>query len=237
MSLVFSLRFAPVICGGEGKEIPSGLPCPEPRSLSCRLLQKLGRYVRSFKTSDGVKVQISIQRLYCPGCGVSHACLFPCLIPGSGYAAETLGELVVPYLFERKSYEEIGWEMEEEEGQGHKHLVHSVLERLLEKLDWILSFVEKQALRYGGSLWRRKNPERPNEAEEPFKVKSKEKNEALKSLKTALMKFGERSGQKMEKLVCQLHAEAMQSREPVSLLARPRCALVNAPHERGNAPF
>ncbi len=237
LSLVFGLEFAPVECGGEGKEIPSGLPCPCCNSRPYVRLRKHGRYMRLFESVGGSKIPIWIQRLYCPVCDKTHACLFPCLVPGSSYSADSLGELVAPYILEDKSYEELGWSVSPDEGSGHRHLIYGIVERLCERLDWVTGFVAKQVLKRGDSLWKRNEPEPLEELGSTKRVRAKDKREMLTRLKAVLMKFKRAGEYETQELISKLHQASMQARAPFSLLTRPRAALVSAPHQRGNALF
>lgn len=237
LSLVFSLRFAPVECGGQGEAIPSGLPCPDCRGKPIGRLRKHAYYLRSFEDIEKVKIELRITRLRCSKCKKSHACLFAFLVPHSKYSAESLGKLVTSYLFEGKSCERVGWEVSLEEGKGHIHLVHSLMERLCRKQDWITGFVEKQVLRQGESLWKRKEPEPEKECDSGRRVRSAEKRAALNKVRVALMKFGESTGQALEAVVGILHQCSMQLNAPFSLLSGATVMLVRATHKRGDALF
>ena len=120
---------------------------------------------------------------------------------------------------------------------GHRHLMYRVIERLCESLDWITSFVEKQVLKRGESLWKQDETEPPEEFLEAKRVRSKDKREALSRLKAVLMKFMRHGEYEARELISQLHRASMQARKPFSLLTRPRFALVSAPHQMGNALF
>lgn len=234
MILVFSQRFAPVECGGQGEEIPTGLPCPGCRSKPGSCLWKHGYYLRIFISIGESETKIKITRLRCPLCNKTYSCLFPCLVPHSSYSTDSLGKLVTPYFFEDKSCAQIGWEASDGEGEGHRHLVHSLVERLCEQLDWITSFVEKQTQRQGESLWRRKEPEPEAECSNARRVKSKEKKAALTRVKAVLMKFKENSEHRIENLVCVLHRAGLQLRAPFSLLTRAKVMFVKTTHDWGN---
>lgn len=237
LSLVFSLRFAPVECGGEGEKIPSGLPCPDCGGSPCGRLRKHAYYVRSFEDIEKVKIKLTILRLRCSKCKKSHACLFPCLVPHSRYSADSLGKLVTPYFFEDTSCERIGWEVSIEGNKGHRHLVYRLLERLCQKQDWITGFVEKQVLKRGESLWKRKEPEPEEECDSASRVRSAEKKEALNKVKAALMKFRESSEPALEAVVSLLHQGSMQLSKPFSLLSAATVVLVRTTHKRGDALF
>jgi hypothetical protein len=142
---------------------------------------------------------------------------------------------VTPYFFEDKSLEVIGWEASSEEGQGHRHLVHSVVARLTKALDWITNFVEKERLSLGESLWKRKGPEPQEDFPGADRVRSQEKKDSLTRLKAVLMQFKENSKHEAGELIWKLHSAAMQSREPFSLLTRAKAVIVSTPHQWGNA--
>lgn len=225
--------------GGQGEEIPSGLPCPVCPSKPSGRLRKHAYYLRSFKSFKSVNGngKIKITRLRCSKCKKSFACLFPCIVPHSSYSAEALGELVTPYFFEDKSCEQIGWEASGEEGEGHRHLVHRLVEGLCQKEDWIAGVAEKQVLKQGESLWRRKEPEPEEACGNVGRVRSQKKRAALNRVKTALMKFRDSTGQALEAIISLLHELSMELRAPFSLLSQAKEVLVRTTHKRGNALF
>lgn len=237
LSLVFSLRFAPVECGGQGEKIPSGLPCPDCTSKPVGRLRKHAYYLRSFEDIEKVKIELRITRLRCSKCKKSHACLFSCLVPYSSYSADSLGKLVTPYFFEDKSCERIGWEVSITGQKGHRNLVYRLVQRLCQKQDWITGFVEKQVLGRGESLWKRKEPEPEKECDSGRRVRSAEKKAALNKVKAALMKFGESAGGALETVVGLLHQGSMQLSAPFSLLSVAKVVLVRTTHKRGEALF
>lgn len=223
-------------CGGEGEKIPSGLPCPDCPSKPAGVLRRHDYYLRNFKT-DVVDTKIKITRLCCSKCRITHACLFPCLIPHSRYSAEYVGKLVAPYFVEQKSCEQIGWEGTEEEGEGHRHLVHEKVTRICEKQDWIANVAEKEEQKSGESLWKRKEPEPEGECPNGRKVKSEGKKKALTRVRAALVKLRERTGQELEALIGLLHETSMQLSAPVSLLSLAKVSVVRTTHKWGNALF
>jgi hypothetical protein len=237
VSLVFSNEFAPVDIGGGGKEIPSGLPCPDCPSRPSGCLRRHAYYFRNFKNLDDIKILLKILRLCCSKCKSSHACLFPMLVPRSSYSASALGKLVTPYFFEDKSAEKIGWEASVEEGQGHRHLVQGLVDRLCEKQDWIAGFIEKQIQRAGESLWKRKEPEAEEQSPNAQKVRSKEKSAALSRVQEMLLKFKESSRHELDSLVEILHQVSMQMKAPFSLLTRAKVMVIKTTHKRGKALF
>jgi hypothetical protein len=237
LSLVFSLRFAPVECGGQGEKIPSGLPCPDCTSKPIGRLRKHAYYLRSFEDIEKTKIELKITRLRCSKCKKSHACLFPCLVPHSSYSADSVGKLVAPYLFEGKSCERIGWEVSIEGKKGHKHLVYRLVGRLCQKQDWIIGFVEKHILRQGESVWGRKEAEPEKDCDSGRRVRSAEKKAALNKVGAALIRFRESTGQALEAVIGLLHQVGMQSSAPFSLLSAAKVLLVRTTHRRGDALF
>jgi hypothetical protein len=226
-----------VECGGQGEEIPSGLPCPDCSSKPYGRLRKHGYYLRNFQSIERSKILLTILRLRCSKCKKSHACLFPCLIPHSSYSADALGKLVIRYFFEDKSYERIGWEASAEEGEGHRHLIYRQVARLCLKQDWITGFAQKQVLRKGESLWKAKKPKPEEECDSARRVKSQKKRAAMNKVKAAVMRFRESTGQALEKVVGVLHQASMQLRAPFSLLSEAKVALVRTTQKRGDALF
>lgn len=238
MSLLFSLEYAPVELGGEGKEIPTSLPCPDCQTKPVGRLRKHANYLRGFTLAvGGGRIKVKITRLRCSKCKVTHGCLFECLVPHSRYGAEALGRLATQYLFEDKSYEEIGWEKSAEEGEGHRHLIYSLVERLCRKEDWISAQAEKQVLKRGESLWRRKEPEPEEPCKNAGKARSEKKAAAMNRVKAAVKKFKEGTGQALETVVGSLHQISMQLSAPFSLFSAAKVAVVRTTHKRGEALF
>lgn len=224
-------------CGGGGKEIPRCLPCPDCSGKPVGRLWKHGSFLRSFKSVAGGKVAIWIRRLCCSKCEATHACLFPCLVPGSSHSAESLGKLVTSYFFEKKSCEQLGWEASGEEGEGHKHLVHGVVEGVCEKEERLERLVEKEVQKSGESLWKRKEPEPEVACPNAKKVRSAEKKAKLTRMRAVLEKLREQSGREVETLVSFLHERSMQMRAPFSLLSRAKVRVFMSPQNRGDALF
>lgn len=224
-------------CGGGGKDIPSCLPCPDCRVKPAGRLWRHGSYLKSFISVDASNISIRILRLCCSICTVTHACLFPCLVPGSSHSGEALGELITPYFFVEKSCERLGWEASPEEGKGHRQMVYRMVERLCQKREWIERFVEKQVQGSGESLWQRKEPEREEECPNAKKVRTKEKRAALTRVRALLEKLREQSGKEVGKLVGFLHEASMQLRAPFSLLSRAKVLVFMSPHDEGDGLF
>ncbi|MGH2506528.1 MAG: DUF6431 domain-containing protein [Ktedonobacteraceae bacterium] len=224
-------------CGGEGLEIPSGLRCPNCPGPVAGWLWILAYYLRSFKDFTGTDIRIKITRLRCSKCRVTHACLFPCLVPHSSYSAEALGQLATSYFFEEKSYEKLGWETSEDEGEGHRHLVYELVARVCRKQDWVAGFVEREAQSAGESVWRRKEPEPLKECVNAYKARSKAKRAALGNVRALLLKFREGCKQEMEALIGILHQVSMQLKAPFSLLSLAKVQVVRTAHLRGDALF
>lgn len=197
--------------GGEGKPIPSCMACP----LCKRGL--LHRHDHYFKSCQGSQIRIEVLRCY-GGCGKSQSCQFDFLVPGSKNDAELLSKLAASYLTEEKSYDRAGWETYEEETEGHRSLVFSVVERLCWMVEWIISFVEKERLRPGESLWKRKEPAPEEIHPNALKARTEEKRKKLNQLRGTLDKHMRESGKKMEEVIVSLHEICMQQVEPFSLL-------------------
>jgi hypothetical protein len=200
-------------------------------------LWRHGSFLRSFESVAGSKIPIWILRLCCSNCEATHACLFPCLVPGSSYSAESLGKLVGPYFFEKKSCDGLGWESRLEEGEGHRHLVHKVVDGICEKQERIESFVEKEVQKSGESLWKRKEPEPETPCPNAKKARTERKKAALTRLRAVLEKFREQSGREVETLVSFLHETSMQLRAPFSLLSRAKVRVFVSPQNRGEVLF
>lgn len=158
-------------------------------------------------------------------------------MPHSSYSAEALGALATRYFFEDKSCERIGWETSGDEGEGHRHLVYRLVERLCQKEDWIAGMAEKQVLKQGESLWRRKEPEPEVSCGNARRVRSKTKKAAMNRVKAALIKFRESTGQAIETAVGLLHEFSMQLSAPFSLLSQAKVAVVRTTHKREDALF
>jgi hypothetical protein len=208
--------------GGGGREIPRVLLCP----ASCGgRLRRHDRYVRSFEGKP-----IEIQVLQCSRCGASQACLFDFLVPGSGLAPESIGEDAARYLAEEKSYEQAGWEASEDEGESSKNRIFRAVERLCHKVNWIAEYVERQDLKPGESLWKRKEPEPPpGEWTDVFRARGPEKRKALSQLRAVLGKYMRMTGKQMKKAIAELHRASMQLAAPFSLLTRSERQRLSAP--------
>jgi len=159
------------------------------------------------------------------------------LVPHSRYSADALGELATQYIFEDKSYDGIGWERSAEEGEGHRHLIFRLVERLCQKGDWITTVAEKQVLKKGETLWKRKEPEPAEACVNADKARSREKKAAMNRVKAAVTKFRESTGQALEAVMSSLHEMSMQLRAPFSLFSAAKVAVVRTTHKRGDALF
>lgn len=188
-------------------------------------------------TVGGDQIKVRITRLRCSKCNVTHACLYPCLVPHSRYSAEAVGELATQYLSEDKSYEQVGWEKSADEGEGHRHLVYRTIERLCQRAEWIIGMSEREQLKQGESLWRRKKPEPEDPCLNARKARSKEKAEALDRVKAAVKKFRDTTGGALEGVVGSLHEMSMQLLAPFSLFSAATVTLVRTTHKRGDALF
>jgi len=231
LSVVLDRQFAPVEFGGGGKEIPRCPPCP---SCIDGRLQRHGHYFREYQGKE-----IRIEVLKCSSCPKSHSCQFDFLVPHSQSTAEELGELAEKYLTEETSYDRVGWEVEEEEGEGHRSQAFGVVERLCENREWIRSFVEKQLMRPGETLWRRKQPEAVEEdagAEEAcpnaWKAWKEEKKQALSQLSETLKRYAQSTGKRMAKVIEEMHMASMLLSTPFSLLTCAECPRLSAPKKR-----
>jgi len=223
--------------GGEGKKIPSGLPCPSCTNKPVGRLGRHGSYLRTFKSFSGLHSKLPVLRLLCSKCRKSHACLFEHWLPYKRCSIEAQAQLVEPYLFEEMSYDQVGWAVSADEGEGHRHLAFTVVARLCQMRQWITSFAERQRHRVEGSLWRREKLEAPGDCPNAYKAKKKDKRAALNQVKEALEKLKKLNGDKWEGLLGQLHAAAMCLRTPVSLFTWTRAIRISTPHNRGDALF
>lgn len=223
--------------GGEGKKIPSGLPCPNCPSKPLGRLQRLGTYLRTFKSLSGSDILLPVLRLHCPKCDVSHACLFEHWLPYQRYSSEAQARLVESYFFEETSYEHLGWQVLAEEGAGHRHLSWEIVARLCEMCEWITSFVERQRHKLEAWLWKRDEPDLPDKCPNAYKARTKRKKTALNQAREALEKLKKLSGGKQESLIRLLHEAGMGLRTPVSLLTCTRVKGILTPHNRGDTLF
>ena len=223
LSLVFSREFAPVELGGEGKKIPGGLPCPVCTSRPAGALGRHGSYLRTFKSFSGPNQTMSVMRLLCSKCGTSQACLFEHWLPYKRYSSESQAQLVEPYFLEEESYDQLGWQVSTDEGEGHRHLAFTVVARLAEMCEWITSLVERQRHKHEAWLWKREEPEPPGNCPNAYKAKTAKKQAALNQVKEALVKLKKLSGGKQESMIELLLQIGMGLRTPVSLLT---CARV-----------
>ena len=82
--------------------------------------------------------------------------------------------------------------------------------RLCEKEDWIAGVAEKQALKQGQSLWRRKEPEPEVACGNARRIRSEKKKAAMNRVKAVLIKLRKRTGQAHETGVSLLHGISMQ---------------------------
>ena len=133
----------------------------------------------------------------------------------------------------------MGWEASGEEGEGHRHLVHTVIQRICDNEDRIASLVEKEVQKSDETLWRRKEPEPEPEAVCPNakRARSEEKEAKLTRMRAVLEKFRQESGHEVETLIGFLHKATMQLRAPFSLLSRAKAMVFMSPHDRGKALF
>ena len=238
VSLVFGIEYAPVEIGGEGKEIPTGLLCQDCPAKPAGRLRKHANYLRSLTLAvGGDRIVLKITRLRCSKCKVTHACLFPCLVPHGGYSTQAVGQVAAQYLSEDKSYEQVGWERSAEEGEGHRHLVYRTIEHLCQRAEWIIGMAEKQQLNKGESLWRRKEPDPEEPCSNARKARSKEKAAALNLVKAAVKKFKDSTGEALEAVISSLHEMSMQLRAPFSLFSAAKVVVVRTTHKRGDALF
>lgn len=136
------------------------------------------------------------------------------------------------YLLEEKSCDQVGWETSSEEGEGHRHLVHKVVNRISEKVSRVMEMAEKQVQMEGLAVWGRAKVETVRHHTE---VKSKEKESRLVRLKAAVLKFAAVTQERAERVVGVLHIRAMQLMTPCSLLGTARGVLFKAPHKWGYA--
>ncbi len=180
---------------------------------------------------------MQVLRLLCAKCKASHACLFENWLPYKRYSSETQAELVEPYFFEEKSYERLGWEASADEGEGHRHLVFTLVARLCELREWITSFVEQQRHKHEASLWKREGPEPPGPCPNAYKAKTPEKQAELNQTREALMKLKKLSGGRQESLIALLQRAGMGLRTPVSLLTCTQPVSPYSPHNWGYALF
>lgn len=223
--------------GGEGKKIPSGLPCPCCTSKPVGRLGRHGSYVRTFKSLVGTDKKMPVLRLLCPKCETSHACLFENWLPYKRYSSESQAELVEPYFCEKKSYEQLGWEVSADESEGHRHLAFTIVARLCEMREWIRSFVEQQRHKLEASLWKREEPEPPGSCPNTYKAKTMEKGAALNQVREALMKLKKLSGGRQGSFFGLLHRDGMGLRTPVSLLTWTRAIRIFTPQNWGYGLF
>lgn len=223
--------------GGEGKEIPRGLPCPSCTSKPVGRLRRHASYIRTCKSFSALSIQTTVLRLWCPKCETSHACAFEQLLPYRRQPTESLAQLVEPYFFEEKSYEQLGWEVSADEGEGHRHLAFRLVARLCEMREWITSFIERQRHKLQGSLWRREEPEPQEVCPNAYKAKLVQKKAALNQVREALEKFRKLSGGKRESLIGLLHEASRGLRTPFSLLTCTQVVRLYPPQNWGDALF
>jgi hypothetical protein len=140
------------------------------------------------------------------------------LPPYSRHSTDSLAELVEPYVFEEKSYEQLGWEASTDEGEGHGHLAFRLVARLCDMREWITSLVERQRHKQEGSVWRREEPEPQEDCPNAYKAKKTKKKAALNQVREALAKLRKLSGGKPKSLIGLLQAVGMRLRTPFSLL-------------------
>lgn len=216
--------------GGEGKPIPSCLPCPV---CAGGVLHRHGHYLKPFQGS-----QIRIEVLQCyGGCGTSQSCQFDFLAPGSENEPESLSELASVYLSEEKSYDHVGWETSENESDGHRNLVFTVIERLCAMVEWITSFIEKERLKPAQSLWKRKKQEPEEACPNAVRARTDGKRKKLNQLRDALGKYMRDKRKTMGEVIMELHRAAMQQAEPISLLTRAEAPRLLVPKTTGDEMF
>ncbi|MCI0564640.1 MAG: hypothetical protein MN733_39735 [Nitrososphaera sp.] len=193
------------------------------------------RHDHYFKTFQGSRIRIEVLQCY-GGCGKSQSCQFDFLAPGSKNDSETLSELASVKLSEEKSYDQVGWEMSEDESEGHRHLVFAVIERLCAMVEWITSFIEKERLKPAQSLWKREiGPHEPSR--DAPRARTEGKRKKLNQLKEALGRYMRDSGKTMKEVILELHRVAMQQVEPFSLLTRAEAPRLLVPKSTGYELF
>ncbi len=237
MSVIIPREYAPKEVGGEGKEIPSGMPCPSCRSKLAGRLVLHSRYRRAVKHLDGSRrIVINSMRLQCGKCGATHTVAYEHLLPYSRYTTEALEKLAAPYFEEVTSYEDAGWSVSEDEGEGHRSLVFRLVERLCRMREQITTFVEMRRHGLEEWLWKRDVAELELDCPNSYKAKSEEKKRALKQVAEALAKLRKIVSDGQE-VIGYLHQAATCLKTPFSLLTETRGARMQIPRNWGDTLF
>lgn len=216
--------------GGEGREIPRDLMCPNCTGNQAGRLWRHGWYERFFKSELSELKPILILRLRCSKCGGSQACLYDFLVPYRQCSAELLGGLVWRYLLDGEMvYEEYEWASAD--GKGHRNLVFTVIEKLCQVYAYLGRYVAEAGLRPGESLWERAEPEPDAECANSSKAKKEGKRVKLNQVAAVLMRFKRQSGRDGAGNVFGfLQRAGMRLRLPISLLTGAKVVRLYAPH-------
>lgn len=227
--LVFSIQHAPVEFGGEGREIPHDLKCPECRGVKAGCLWRHTWYERFFRNEFRELKPIRILRLRCSKCGKTQACLFDFLVPYRQYSPELLGEHIWPYLLDGlMTYEEFEWNSAD--GKGHRNLVFTVIEQLCHMYVWLAEQVVKGSFKPGEPFFRRSEPEPDARCVNAGKARTERKAEGLNQVAWALMRFKKQSGTEgAGKVLGLLQRAGMRLSAPVSLLTGAKVLKLYAP--------
>lgn len=163
--------------------------------------------------------------------------MFEHWLPYERYSSEEQAQLAEPYFFEEISYEQLGWEVSANEGEGHRHLAFELVACLCEMREWITSFVERQRHKLEAWLWEREEPDLAGSCPNAYKARTTEKQAALNQVREALVKLKKLSGGKQENLITLLHRAGLRLRTPSSVLIGSKAVRLCHPHNWGYALF